>query len=149
MSLSDFDPALIEFLASYMDPLSRQAFALTCSTAYKTIHIYRSDIFNYLPEGWRNFRSDDPVRHYYYPLLYRALREAPTWMYTWTLGSKKKVSSWTGMQLTLVFSPPRKEGEPYDTFTFYYLSNSGLPWKFSSRGRLFSKVFNEVGYKKE
>jgi hypothetical protein len=116
------------------DLLTRQAFALTCKAAYKVCGKLSRGIIDLLPEKWRDFRNHDPCVSYYFPLLYRVLREAPAWLYAWEIGSAKKVYAGLPMVLSVSFFRPRgKSGtQPYAS---YFIENNGRGWTFASSSK--------------
>jgi hypothetical protein len=112
-------------------PLARQALALTCKTTNASFRACTSDIRNVIPKAWKDFRSFDPLEHYYYPLMYRVLREAEPWLFTWSVGSTKKIYTNGDMHLSLCFSPPPHEKEsPYCAYASVRLKSGRLPWIF-------------------
>jgi hypothetical protein len=126
-------------------PLQRQVLGLTCKRLRKIYGRLSKDILDYLPEAWNRDTFDhDPCGDYYYGLLYRALREAPEWLHTWTMGTSKTISSLRGMTLALTWSPPIKTDS---VFIFYKLSNGGLPWKFKATSTQFKCIFDHVQYR--
>jgi hypothetical protein len=121
------------------DLLARQAFALTCKAAYTVCGKLSDGIIGLLPEKWRNFRTHDPYRHYYYPLLYRILREAPSWLYDWEIDACKKVHTGLPMVLSVSLHRRRQRGRPFASYT---VENNGRGWSFdSSSGGIAYKVF--------
>jgi hypothetical protein len=116
------------------DLLIRQAFALTCKAAYKVCGKLSHRIIDLLPEKWRAFRNDDPCVRYYFPLLYRVLREAPAWLYEWEIGSAKKVYAGLPMVLSVSFFRPRGKSETRPPAS-YTIENNGRGWSFESSSR--------------
>jgi hypothetical protein len=118
------------------NPLGRQAFALTCKAAYRIFGRLSPGIIDLLPAKWRFLLSDnDPVAYYYYPLIYRILREAPSWLYEWEVARGKRVYKDRPMVLIVTFHSPG------DATYHYSIKNNNRGWKINTRwGMSFNKL---------
>ena len=132
MSFQDLPGELVMILDPLLDPLTRQVLAMTCTCARKYLGRLSSRILAAMPEAWKPWQFDhDPCGDYYYPLLYRAVREAPLWLRSWTMGTSKAIYR-ARMVLKLIWSPSHKKDTPYTSFVFYRLINGCRGWKFSA-----------------
>lgn len=135
MSFQDLREELVHQIAGRLGLLQKQALAMTCKMTYKHMSGFSRTILEQLPKKWnRHYFDGDPCAHYYYPLLYRAVREAPAWLHGWEMGTAKTVSRW-GMKLTLCWSRPKQANEHWTCFTFYKLVNNRRGWKFTCSAR--------------
>jgi len=134
MSFQDLPDDVIHVLDPLLDLLSRQALAMTCAWTRKLLGRLSSRILSIMPESWSPWQfNSDPCAHYYYPILYRAVREAPDWLWSWTMGTSKTVYHNGRLGLKLIWYTPQKEGTQRTCWASFVLTNNQGHWKFSAK----------------
>lgn len=140
MSFQDLAAELVLLFKPLLDPLTRQALAMSCKLSRKHLGGFSPTILKCLPEAWKPWHFDsDPCGDYYYPLLYRAVREAPDWLHTWTMGTSKTIYRDGRMVLKLSWSPPATT-----SFVFYKLVNYCRGWQFKCSSMKFEDVHKDI-----
>jgi hypothetical protein len=135
-------PELIGVIVAFLDPLSRQAWAMTCVAARDRFLAHGFLVYTHLPKKWIGlwYYMDKPWFHCfsyrdriarvfpgYYGFIYKAFAEGPVWLHEWMMELSTYGKS--NANKRLVFSMFRALDGPRAVSAFHYFVDE-TGWSF-------------------